>query len=127
MELWNAPVWGLVITGVTAGVLSGLFGIGGGVVIVPILVLALKLPQHAAHGTSLVALLLPVGILGVMSYYKSGKITNENIQMGLWISLGLFVGALLGSQIAIRLSTEVLKKIFAGFLVLVAMKLVFSK
>jgi uncharacterized membrane protein YfcA len=67
--------WALVaLLGLVAGVVSGLFGVGGAIVIIPGLVLIAKLPQHAAHGTSLAALLLPVGLLGALEYYKRGQV-----------------------------------------------------
>ena len=66
--------WGFVVTGVAAGIASGLFGIGGGLVIIPVLVFIFGMDQHAANGTSLVALLLPVGAFAVWNYWQAGKI-----------------------------------------------------
>jgi uncharacterized protein len=117
----------LSLIGIAAGVLSGLFGIGGGIIIVPALVLLLGMPQHVATGTSLVALLLPVGILGVYNYYKNGNINSENIQFGLIIAAGLFIGAYFGSKIAIGLSRETLQKMFAGLLFVLSIYLFFFK
>ncbi len=117
----------LGLIGISAGVLSGLFGIGGGIIIVPALVLLLGMPQHMATGTSLVALLLPVGILGVYNYYQNGNITSENIRFGLILAVGLFVGAYFGSKIAIGLSRETLQKMFAGLLFLISIYLFFFK
>lgn len=111
--------------GMLAGISAGLFGVGGGIVIVPLLTLLLAYPQHAANGTSLVALLLPVGALGVWQYYQSGKISTMEVKSGLWIGLGIFFGALLGAKIATALPAEALKKVFAGFLAAVAVKLWF--
>ena len=109
-----------IIIGVLAGILSGLFGIGGGVVIVPALILFAKLPPIAATGTSLVALLLPVGALGVMEYYRKGHI---DIPTALWVALGLFAGAWIGAKIAQDLSPIQLRRGFAVFLVVVAGKM----
>jgi uncharacterized membrane protein YfcA len=117
----------LALIGVTAGILAGLFGIGGGVLIVPALVLLLGMPQHTATGTSLVALLLPVGILGVWSYYRAGNITSEHITFGLIVAIGLFAGTYLGSQIALEISNETLQKVFAGFLMSVSLYMFFAK
>jgi uncharacterized membrane protein YfcA len=117
----------LALIGVTAGILAGLFGIGGGVLIVPALVLLLGMPQHTATGTSLVALLLPVGILGVWSYYRAGNITSEHITFGLIVAIGLFAGTYLGSQIALEISNETLQKVFAGFLMCVSLYMFFAK
>lgn len=121
----SLPVF--IAIGVIAGISAGLFGVGGGIVIVPLLTLLLRYPQHAANGTSLVALLLPVGILGVLQYYRAGKITPLEVRSGLWIGFGIFFGALLGAKIATALPSDVLKRIFAIFLAAVSLKLWFLK
>ncbi|AOS82914.1 permease [Chlorobaculum limnaeum] len=113
----------LFITGLAAGLLSGMFGVGGGVIIVPALVFFFGMTQQTASATSLVALLLPVGILGVYEYYQSGKISTDNIWFGLVIALGLFAGAFFGARLAIELSSDLLRRMFAVFLVLVAIRL----
>jgi uncharacterized protein len=109
--------------GITAGVCSGLFGIGGGVIIVPLLVFLLGFAQKSATGTSLIALLLPVGILGVREYYRAGAINSANIKIGLMISVGMFFGALIGAKISLSLDAKTLSRAFAIFLVLVAARL----
>ncbi|MCG8345017.1 MAG: sulfite exporter TauE/SafE family protein [Chlorobiales bacterium] len=115
-------IW-MLITGLSAGVLSGLFGIGGGLIIVPALVLIMGFSQHTANATSLTALLLPVGILGVLEYYRAGKITTEHIWFGVIIAIGLFAGAFLGAKIATSLTNEMLRKIFAVFIGIVAVRM----
>lgn len=117
---------GLVGTGIIAGVAAGLFGVGGGILIVPALIFGFGYTQHQANGTSLVALLLPVGAFAVWNYWKSQKIAAEHIHAGLIIGLGIAAGALLGSQIAVGLSEETLRKTFGVFLVVVAAKLLFG-
>ena len=112
----------LVIIGVVAGLLSGLVGIGGGIIIVPALVFFLGFSQKLAQGTSLGILLLPVGILGVMQYYKQGYI---DVRVVLIISLAFLFGSYFGSKFAMALSQETLKKIFAVFMILIAIKLLF--
>jgi uncharacterized membrane protein YfcA len=112
-----------VVVGLAAGVLSGLFGIGGGVLIVPALIFFAKLQPVAATGTSLGALLLPVGALGAYEYYKRG---NLNIPASLWVAVGLFFGAWVGAKLAQQMSPVQLKRAFSVFLVLVAGKLWFS-
>ncbi len=112
-----------IAVGLGAGVLSGLFGIGGGVVIVPALIFFAKLPPIAATGTSLAALLLPVGALGAWEYHKRG---NLNISAALWVALGLFFGAWVGAKLAQQLSPTQLRRGFSVFLVLIAGKLWFS-
>lgn len=113
--------WLLVaLIGLVAGVVSGLFGVGGAVVIVPALVLLANLPQHTANGTSLASLLLPVGLLGALEYYKRGQV---NIAYAAIIAAGLFVGALVGAQLAGGMSETTLRRAFGAFLLLVAGKL----
>lgn len=109
--------------GLVAGVVSGLFGIGGAILIVPALVLLLKLDQHTANGTSLAALLLPVGLLGALQYYRQGKM---NIPYAIIIAVGLFLGAYLGARLAVGLPDATLRKAFGGLLLLVSVKLLLS-
>jgi hypothetical protein len=111
--------WYLLI-GLVAGVLSGMFGIGGGIVIVPALVLVAHMTPHKATGTSLAALLLPVGALGVWEYYRND---NVDFRIAGLIALGLLVGAFFGSRIAMTLSGRELQRTFAVFLVLVAVRM----
>jgi uncharacterized membrane protein YfcA len=112
-----------VVIGLFAGVLAGLFGIGGGLLIVPALVLITRMPILAATGTSLGALLLPAGLLGALVYYRAG---NLNVKAALLISVGLFVGAWLGAQIAHELRTTTLTRLFAVFLAFVAVRMWFE-
>jgi uncharacterized membrane protein YfcA len=112
----------LILIGVASGMLSGLVGVGGGLVIVPALIIFLHFSQKMAQGTSLAILLLPVGILAVMEYYKHGEI---NIKVALIISLGFLVGGYFGSRIAIILSQETVKKIFAIFIIVIGIKMLF--
>ena len=112
----------LLLIGVASGMLSGLVGVGGGIIIVPSLIYFLSFSQKAAQGTSLGILLLPVGILGVIQYYKQDAI---DIKVVLIVSLGFLVGNFLGSKFAITLSDAVLKKSFAILMVLIAIKMMF--
>ena len=113
-----------VLIGLAAGVLSGLFGIGGGVVIVPALVLVLGFSQKTATGTSLTALLLPGGALAVWSYADEGHV---DVKVGLGLALGIFVGALLGARVALGASDTTLRRGFAVVLVLLALRLALVK
>jgi uncharacterized membrane protein YfcA len=106
--------------GLTAGVLSGLFGIGGGILIIPALIFFAKFPTKLALGTSLGALLLPVGLLGAYTYYKGG---NLDIRASLLIALGLFFGAWGGARLAQVLPAATLQRMFAVFIVLMAVRL----
>jgi uncharacterized membrane protein YfcA len=113
-----------ILIGAAAGVLSGLFGIGGGVVIVPALLYAARMSQLTATGTSLGALLLPVGALGAWEYYRTG---NLDVRAALMIAVGLFFGAFFGAKLAHVLTAIQLKRAFAVFLVLVAVRVWTSK
>ena len=106
--------------GLAAGVLSGLFGIGGGIVIVPMLILFTRMAPLTATGTSLGTLLMPVGILGAYQYYRAGHI---NFKVSLMVALGVFIGAYFGAKLAVGLDPLTMKRSFAVFLVLVAVRL----
>jgi hypothetical protein len=110
----------LVVIGLAAGVLAGLFGIGGGIIIVPALVYIARLPMQTAIGTSLGALLLPVGALGAWSYYRGGHL---HWQASLWVALGLFFGAWVGAQLAQAMGDAVLRRLFAVVLAGVSVKM----
>jgi uncharacterized membrane protein YfcA len=112
-----------LLIGLGAGVLSGLFGIGGGVVIIPALIFIARMQPQSATGTSLAALLLPVGALGAWEYYKTG---NLNLGAGLLIALGLFVGAGVGARLSLQLSPASMRRAFAVFLALIAVRMWFS-
>jgi uncharacterized membrane protein YfcA len=103
----------VVVLGFVAGVLSGMFGIGGGLVIVPALMILFQLPIKTATGTSLFALLWPVGVLGVVAYWKSG---NLDAWLGTGIALGLFLGAYFGARITLALTPTDMKRLYAVFL-----------
>jgi uncharacterized membrane protein YfcA len=112
--------WTLLLgIGLAAGVLAGLFGIGGGVVIVPALVYFARMPLQSAIGTSLGALLLPVGALGAWSYYRNGHL---DWRTALWVALGLFLGVFAGARMAESVSDMTLRRLFAVFLAAVAVK-----
>jgi uncharacterized membrane protein YfcA len=114
------PILIALAIGLGAGVMSGLFGIGGGIVIVPLLVMVAGLTQVKATGTSLASLLLPVGALGAWRYYTAG---NVDVRGALFIAIGLFFGAYVGAVFANDLSPLALRRAFAVFLVLVAAKM----
>ena len=106
--------------GVVGGILAGLFGIGGGVVIVPGLLLIERMKPETATGTSLAALLLPVGALGAWHYYRCGFV---QVRPAMWIAAGLTVGALIGANLGTKLPAHELQRAFALFLVVVAVHL----
>jgi uncharacterized protein len=110
----------LLMIGLFAGILSGLVGVGGGLIIVPALIFFLGYSQHQAQGTSLGLLLLPVGILAVLNYYNKGYIDIKVVAV---MSIAFVLGGWLGSKIALRLPADTVKKIFAIFLFYSAFKL----
>lgn len=112
----------LLLVGLVAGFLSGLIGIGGGIIIVPALIILLGFSQKEAQGTSLGILLLPIGILAVINYYKQGYL---NMNYVIIVSLAFVIGGFLGSKLALSLSDEKMKKIFAGILMVLAIKMMF--
>ncbi len=109
--------------GLATGLLSGLFGIGGGIIIVPALLLFAKMEPTTATGTSLTALLLPVGALGAWVYYKSGHV---NVTAGLLIALGIFVGAYFGARVGLSLNPTTTRRAFAVFLLVVSARIWFT-
>jgi len=115
----------IILIGLAAGVLSGLVGIGGGIILVPILVFFLGYTQYQAQGTSLAVLLLPVGILAFLNYYNECKKIGTPIDMRIvgLLAAGFVVGALGGSEIAGKNNKELLKKIFAIVLLYTAIKM----
>jgi uncharacterized membrane protein YfcA len=110
----------LILIGLFAGILSGLVGVGGGIIVVPALVLILNFSQHEAQGTSLGLLLLPVGILAVLNYYNKGYI---DVKVVLVMGAAFVLGGWLGSKLALQLSQEVVRKIFAIVMFYAAFKM----
>jgi uncharacterized protein len=115
---------GLVLIGVLAGVLAGMFGIGGGLVIVPALAILYGMKQHAAVGTSLGALLLPVGALSAWVYWKNG---NLNIAYSALLAAGLVIGAYVGARLVEPVSDLALRRMFGVFLLVVSVKMLWGK
>lgn len=109
-------ILGLLLLGMVAGYFSGLVGIGGGIIIVPALILLFGFSQHAAQGTTLALLIPPIGILAVISYFQKGYV---DVKSAIIICIGFVIGGYLGGRMAINISEEVLKKIFAVALVAV--------
>lgn len=110
----------LLLIGLAAGMLSGMVGVGGGIIVVPALVFFLGFSQHEAQGTSLGLLLLPVGILAVFNYYNKGFI---DIKVVIIMSLAFVVGSWAGSKLALTLPQETVKKVFAVFLLYTSFKM----
>ena len=114
----------LVIIGLISGMLSGVFGVGGAIIVIPALVFILGLSQHQAQGTSLAFMIPPVGILAAWNYWKAGQV---NWKFALILSLTFVVGAYLGSQVSINIPDRLLRKFFGLLMLLIALKMIFSK
>lgn len=114
----------LIIIGFLAGIVGGSLGLGGGIIIVPALVFILGFSQHYAQGTSLAVLLFPIGILAVINYTKNGYV---NYKFAVILMLAFVAGSYLGSEISVHLPEKILKKVFGIFLLLVSLKMIFSK
>ena len=115
----------LIIIGLAAGVLSGLVGVGGGIIMVPLFVLFLGLTQHNAQGLSLAVMLPPVTFLAVYNYHKAGG--GIDWKVALIVSILFIIGGFLGSKIALQIDQRMLKKIFGVLMLIVAIKLIFTK
>ena len=114
----------LLALGLVAGFLSGLIGIGGGIIIVPVLVYKLHMDQKMAQGTTLFMFMLPIGILGVYNYYKAGQV---DFKSALIISITFILGSYLGSKTALTIDTKIVKQIFAVAIILVGIKMLWGK
>jgi uncharacterized protein len=113
-----------VLLRLIAGVLSGLIGFGGGVIIVPALIFLFGFSQHQAQGTTLALLVPPIGILAARTYYKEEYV---DLRVASLICLGFFFGGLLGSKMATGLSNVILERVFGIALLLIALKMIFTK
>ncbi len=112
----------LITIGLLAGALGGFVGVGGGVIIVPALVLLLGYSQKTAQGTTLAMLCMPVAIFAALTYYRAGYV---QIKPALWIALGFAVGSLVSSHFAVKLHEHSVARIFGILLLAVGAKLVF--
>lgn len=112
----------LILIGISGGILSGMFGVGGGILIVPAFVFFLGMTQHEAQGTSLGLMLLPIGILAAYNYYESG---NLDVKAGLIVAIAFVVGGYFGSKFALAIDQALLKKIFGILMLFVSVKLIF--
>ena len=114
----------ILFLGLIAGVLSGLLGIGGGILIVPALVFIFHLTQHTAQGTTLALMIPPIGLLAAWTYWKQGCV---DIKIAVLICLGFFFGGLLGARLAVSIDAALLKRLFGVALLITALKMILSK
>lgn len=110
----------LLAIGLVAGVLAGMFGIGGGLVIVPALLFFLRMNEVDAIGTSLAALIPPVGLLGAIQYCRTG---HANLKYALLVAVGLFLGSYFGARVILSLPPLAIRRMYAVFLVIVAVRM----
>lgn len=127
MKMTVTTILILIIIGLSAGILSGLVGVGGGIVMVPLFVLFLGLTQHNAQGLSLAVMLPPVTFLAVYNYHTAGNGGNIDWRIALTVSLLFAIGGFIGSKIALQIDQRMLRKIFGVFMLFVAVKLIFTK
>jgi uncharacterized membrane protein YfcA len=114
----------LIIIGLLAGILSGLVGVGGGILMIPLLIIFLGLTQHQAQGTALFAMLPPIGILAAINYYKEGFVKWE---YAIVIAFTFVIGGYLGSKLSLSLPPQMVRRIFGVIMLLGAIKLISSK
>ena len=114
----------LIVIGILAGILSGVVGVGGGLIIIPLLIILLGLSQHEAQGTSLAVMLPPIGILAVINYHKAGFVKWEYAMI---IAITFIIGGYFGSKYAVTLRPEIVKRVFGIVMLFGALKMIFSK
>ncbi len=114
----------LLLLGLAAGILSGLLGIGGGILIIPALIFLFGQSQHAAQGTTLALMVPPIGLLAAWTYYKHGYV---DLKMAGLICVGFFIGGLLGAQWAGRIDATLLKRLFGALLLVTAVKMMWGR
>jgi uncharacterized membrane protein YfcA len=114
----------LAVIGLSAGLIAGALGVGGGIIIVPALVFIFGMSQHHAQGTSLAVLLLPVGILAVVNYYRKGYV---NFKYALILMIAFVLGSYFGSLFSISIPDSTLKKLFGVLMLGVGLRMIFGK
>lgn len=122
MKMTTTTIIILIIIGLSAGILSGLVGVGGGIIMVPLFVLFLGITQHNAQGMSLAVMLPPVTFLAVYNYHKAGDV---DWKLALIASAVFIIGGFIGSKLALKIDQAILKKVFGFFMLIVAVKLMF--
>ncbi|MBU1121885.1 MAG: TSUP family transporter [Candidatus Omnitrophota bacterium] len=113
-----------LVLGVTAGIASGFFGIGGGIILIPALLFIFGLTQYQAQGTTLAIMIPPIGLLAAMKYYAEG---NVKLNIAVFICIGFFFGGLLGAHFVHKLPGPLVKKLFGVLLLFFSMKMIFGK
>lgn len=124
MKMTTTALLTLIIIGIITGAVAGLLGIGGAIIMVPALVFIMGLSQHQAQGTSLAVMLPPIGIIAAYNYYKAGEV---NLKFALILAGTFIIGSYFGSKLALNIPQRLLQKIFALLLLLISLKMLFSK
>jgi uncharacterized membrane protein YfcA len=114
----------LAAIGLAAGFLGGMIGLGGGIILIPAMVMFLTMDQRMAQGTSIAIMLPPIGLLAAANYYRQGFV---NVKYALIIAAVFMIGGYFGSKMALGISPSALRKIFAAILIVVAAKMAFGK
>lgn len=114
----------ITFLGFAAGILSGLIGIGGGIIMIPALILFFGFSQTGAQGTTLAAMIPPIGLLATYVYYKNGDV---HVATAACLAAGFFIGGYIGAKWAVGINTALLEKVFAITLIIVGIKMLFSK
>lgn len=122
MNTYNLLI--LLVIGLITGALGGMLGIGGALILIPSLVYFLGFDQHEAIGTSLAVMLPPIGLFAAYNYYKAGQV---NLKYALILAVAFMVGSYFTSKIALKIPENLLKRVFSVFLLLIAIKMFFSK
>jgi len=119
----TASIFLLIMIGLVAGGLGGMVGLGGGIILIPALILIMKLDQQTAQGTSIAVMLPPIGLFAVYNYHKAGYV---NTKYALIIAAAFMVGGYFGSLLALKLPPDTMRKVFSVVLVAIALKMFFS-
>jgi hypothetical protein len=123
-DLFMTHILLYLLLGLTAGIISGLVGIGGGIIIVPALLFLFGLTQHQAQGTTLALLVPPIGLLAAWTYYQQGYV---DLKIAIFVCIGFFFGGLIGARLAMAFPDTVLEKIFGVTLMLIGIKMIFFR
>jgi uncharacterized membrane protein YfcA len=114
----------LALIGLLAGTMSGLVGIGGGLIIVPAMIYLMGADQKTAQGTSIALMLPPIGLFAAYNYYKAGYV---NVKYAIIIAIAFLIGGYVGSKLAISLPEATVKKVFAGLMIVTAVKMILGR
>ena len=113
-----------LVLGLVAGILGGMFGIGGGIVVIPAFIYIFGMSQHMAQGTTLALMVPPIGLLAAWTYYNHGDV---NLKVATFVCIGFFIGGLLGAKLAVGIPDAMLKKTFGVAMLAIALQMIFGK